>query len=72
MDGLHGRSRLFVAYIVFCVLAGAGLQTVPKMEPGAQGSMTFELPVHLRGEWEMACFIPGHYDGGMHGAVVVY
>ena len=46
--------------------------TMIVVEPGARGSMTFELPVDLRGEWEMACFIPGHYDGGMHGVVVVY
>jgi uncharacterized cupredoxin-like copper-binding protein len=39
--------------------------------PGMQSSMTFMLPGDLRGEWEMACFIPGHYDGGMHGTVIV-
>ena len=36
-----------------------------------RSSMTFVLPGDLRGEWEMACFIPGHYDGGMHGTVIV-
>jgi uncharacterized cupredoxin-like copper-binding protein len=46
--------------------------TMIVVEPGARGSMTFELSADLRGEWEMACFIPGHYDGGMHGTVVVY
>lgn len=46
--------------------------TMIVVEPGARGSMTFELPADLRGEWEMACFILGHYDGGMHGTVVVY
>ena len=40
--------------------------------PGMRGRMTFVLPGDLRAEWEMACFIPGHYDGGMHGVVVVY
>ena len=45
--------------------------TMVVVEPGARGSMTFELPTDLRGEWEMACFIPGHYDGGMHGSVIV-
>jgi len=39
--------------------------------PGMRGRMTFVLPGDLRGEWEMACFIPGHYDGGMHGTVIV-
>ena len=39
--------------------------------PGMRSSMTFVLPGVLRGEWEMACFIPGHYDGGMHGTVIV-
>ena len=39
--------------------------------PAMRSSMTFLLPGDLRGEWEMACFIPGHYDGGMHGTVIV-
>ena len=39
--------------------------------PGLRSSMTFVLPGELRGEWEMACFIPGHYDGGMYGTVIV-
>ena len=46
--------------------------TMVLLGPGTRSSMTFELPADRRGEWEMACFIPGHYDGGMHGTVVVY
>ncbi len=34
--------------------------------------MTFTLPTDRRGEWEMACFLPRHYERGMHGALTVY
>ena len=46
--------------------------TMIVVEPGARGSMTFELPADRLGEWEIACFIPGHYASGMYGTVVVY
>ena len=35
-------------------------------------SMTSTLPIELRGESEMACFITGHYRRGMHGTLTVY
>ena len=46
--------------------------TMVLLEEGGRASMTFTLPVELRGEWEMACFITGHYRRGMHGTVSVY
>ncbi len=49
-----------------------GHGTMVLLEEGGRASMTFTLPVELRGEWEMACFITGHYRRGMHGTVSVY
>ena len=46
--------------------------TMVLLEEGGRASMTFTLPVELRGEWEMACFVTGHYRRGMHGTVSVY
>lgn len=25
----------------------------------------FKVPAELKGEWSLACFVPGHYEGGM-------
>ena len=33
--------------------------------------MTFTLPESRRGEWNTGCFLPGHYDAGMHGTLIV-
>lgn len=33
--------------------------------------MTFTLPEDRRGEWATGCFLPGHYDAGMHGTLIV-
>lgn len=46
--------------------------TMVGLEPGARSTMTFTLPDALRGEWEMACFLPNHYERGMHGTLTVY
>lgn len=42
------------------------------LDEGGRTSMTFTLPIELRGEWEMACFLTGHYRRGMHGTLTVY
>lgn len=41
------------------------------MRSGGSGQMTMMVPTDRTGEWEMACFLPGHYEGGMHGRVIV-
>jgi uncharacterized cupredoxin-like copper-binding protein len=33
--------------------------------------MTFTLPEDRRGEWTTGCFLPGHYEAGMHGTLIV-
>ena len=42
-----------------------------ELEPNGQVTLDFTVPADRRGDWEMACFIPGHYDLGMHGTVKV-
>jgi len=46
--------------------------TMVSVEPGQHATMTFTLPVDRRGEWETACFLPNHYERGMHGSLIVY
>ena len=42
------------------------------LDAGGRTTMTFTLPDDLRGEWEMACFLPRHYERGMRGTLTVY
>lgn len=39
--------------------------------PGEAATMNFTLPLDRKGEWEMGCFQPDHYESGMHGTVRV-
>ena len=50
----------------------AGHGTMVQLESGARATMSFTLPAERRGEWEMACFLPRHYERGMHGVLTVY
>ena len=45
--------------------------TMVENQPGETFLMSFTLPESRRGEWSTACFLPGHYDAGMHGTLVV-
>ena len=46
--------------------------TMVSLQEGGRTSMTFTLPIELRGEWETGCFLTGHYGRGMHGTLTVY
>jgi len=35
------------------------------LDPGQEGMLHLWLPESSQGEWEMGCFIPGHYEAGM-------
>ena len=52
---------------------GAGHEhgTMVENQPGETFHMTFTLPESRRGEWSTGCFLPGHYDAGMHGTLIV-
>jgi len=42
-----------------------------ELEPGGKAILTFTVPSDRTGEWEMACFVPGHYEAGMKGTLLV-
>lgn len=42
-----------------------------ELEPGGQVTLRFTIPPEKVGEWEIACFISGHYESGMHGTLIV-
>ena len=52
---------------------GAGHEhgTMVENQPGEIFHMTFTLPESRRGEWSTGCFLPGHYEAGMHGTLIV-
>ncbi|MEX2502619.1 MAG: hypothetical protein WD336_09600 [Trueperaceae bacterium] len=41
------------------------------LEPGATLELAFTLPSDARGEWEIGCFIPGHYENGHVASLTV-
>ncbi len=41
------------------------------VEPGGEVNVTIEIPPGSAGTLEMACFIEGHYEAGMHAELVV-
>lgn len=45
--------------------------TMVLLKPHSKATITFMVPTDRIGEWEMACFIPGHYEAKMKGNVTV-
>ena len=41
------------------------------MKPGEQIELEVIFPESARGDWEIGCFRPGHYDGGMRLPFIV-
>lgn|GEM_PF-852840 len=41
------------------------------IEPGGSASLSFKVPDSSKGEWEFACFIPGHYEANMRGKIII-
>ena len=48
-----------------------GHGTMVLLNPQGKAVITFTVPADRIGEWEMACFIPGHYEAKMKGDFVV-
>ncbi len=48
-----------------------GHGTMVLLKPHSKSTITFMVPADRIGEWEMACFIPGHYEAKMKGNVMV-
>ena len=45
--------------------------TMVLLKPHSKATITFMVPADRIGNWEMACFIPGHYEAKMKGNVMV-
>ncbi len=41
------------------------------VEPGGRAVLDFTVPRNARGMWRMGCFLPGQYESGMYGALLV-
>jgi uncharacterized cupredoxin-like copper-binding protein len=41
------------------------------MKPGQQVELEAMFPESARGDWEIGCVRPGHYDGGMRLLFIV-
>ena len=39
--------------------------------PGGRVTLEFVVPEGKEGVWEMGCMVPGHYEAGMRGQLVV-
>ena len=42
-----------------------------EMEPGAEVWLRMTFPAEAKGEWEIACFTPGHYEEGMRAKFII-
>ena len=42
-----------------------------EVEPGAVFWIRTTFPAELKGEWEIGCFVEGHYDAGMKATFVI-
>lgn len=42
-----------------------------EIQPGGEVTLRFTVPASAKGEWEMACFFPGHFETGMKGTLVI-
>jgi uncharacterized cupredoxin-like copper-binding protein len=51
-------------------VVNAGLIEVV-LEPGQTLEVIVTIPEEMKGDWEMGCFQPGHYEAGMHAAIVI-
>lgn len=47
------------------------LDTELDVEPGGVATLRFTVPASAKGQWEMGCFLPGHYESGMKGTIVI-
>lgn len=42
-----------------------------ELQGGERASLSFTVPTDRNGEWEIGCFVPGHYEAGMKGKLIV-
>lgn len=41
------------------------------LHSGERGTLTFRVPKSKVGKWQFGCFVPGHYQAGQKGKIVV-
>ena len=46
------------------------LSTELDVQAGGSVTLHFTVPGSAKGTWGFGCFVPGHYDAGMHGTLV--
>jgi uncharacterized cupredoxin-like copper-binding protein len=42
-----------------------------ELEPGAEVWLRVNFPAELKGEWEIGCFVAGHYERGMKAKFII-
>jgi uncharacterized cupredoxin-like copper-binding protein len=42
-----------------------------ELEPGAEVWIRANFPAALKGEWEIGCILPGHYERGMKAKLII-
>lgn len=47
------------------------LGTEIDVESGGTATLRFTVPASARGQWDMACLLPGHYESGMKGTILI-
>ena len=53
----------------FIQVAGQGTMLI--LEPGGNATLSFQVPDNRKGEWAIACFMPGHYEAEMKGKIII-
>jgi uncharacterized cupredoxin-like copper-binding protein len=48
-----------------------GHGTMVILKPNGKATITFKLPTDRKGQWEMACFVGGHYEADMKGLIII-
>ncbi len=41
------------------------------LKPGESATLHIWIPETKRGEWEVGCFMPGHYEAGQHAPLII-
>lgn len=48
-----------------------GHGTMVRLKPESRATIAFIVPANREGEWQMGCFMPGHYEGNMKGEIII-
>jgi len=51
--------------------AGRPGGVIIEVAPGGEVTLRLTVPADATGTWEMACFVPGHYQAGMRKALTI-